>query len=88
MNAVRQPNPKNPDVNVIWRFYSDSNGQWRWQRLSFDGTVVEQSDLAYAKYQGCLDNACERGYVFLPSLSTRPESKSPRTKRSYMRLPT
>jgi len=71
-------------MNCIWRFYSTADQRWRWQRLAFDGSVVEQSASAYKHYEGCLANACERGYVFLPSLSTKPEGTLHRTKRSYL----
>ena len=75
-------------MNLIWRFYSDSAHQWRWQRLAFDGTVLEQSKSGYSQYETCMANACERGYVFLPALSTKPKSTAPKIKRSYMRLAT
>ena len=79
---------KNAQVNVIWRFYSDSDQQWRWQRVAFDGTILEHSKSGYAQYETCMANASESGYVFLPSSSTKPKSTAPKKKRSYMRMPT
>ena len=70
-------------MNLIWRFYSDSDHRWRWQRLSVDKRVVDESRAGYKEYESCLANAREQGYVFLPSRSTRvqqkPASKAPRS---------
>jgi hypothetical protein len=71
------------DINLIWRFYSGPDHRWRWQRLSFDKAVVQQSETGYKEYEACLANAREHGYVFQPSQSTRPESTSPKGRRSY-----
>ncbi len=79
---------ENPKANRIWRFFSDSDHQWRWERLAFDGTVLEHSESSYPQYESCMANAGEKGYVFLASLSTKPKSTSPKKKRSYMRMPT
>ena len=80
---------ENADVNHIWRFFSDAAHQWRWERLAFDGTVLERSMSCYPLYDNCVANASGSGYVFVASpASTRPKSTSPRTKRSYMRMPT
>ncbi len=73
-------------MNLIWRFYSDPEGRWRWQRLSFDGSTVHESKTGYKEYEACVASAREQGYVFLPALSTRPESSQPKTRRSYVRL--
>jgi hypothetical protein len=74
-------------TNIIWRFYSDPDQRWRWQCLAFDGRVVEESKSGYKEYETCLANAREKGYVFLPSQSTRPESATPtKTRRSYSRI--
>jgi len=86
MSLIERFRSENPQANLIWRFYSDSAHLWRWERLAFDGTVLEHSASGYPQYEGCLANACESGYVLLPSLSTRPEKASPKTKRSYVRL--
>ena len=81
-----QAKAANAKANIIWRFYSDAAHQWRWERLAFDGTVLENSVSGYKAYEGCLANACKQGYVLLPSLSTKRESASRRTKRSYIRF--
>ena len=79
---------ENAQVNVVWRFFTESDHQWRWERLALDGTVLERSKSGYPQYESCVANASESGYVFLPSSSTKPKSASARTKRSYMRMPT
>jgi hypothetical protein len=71
-------------MNLIWRFYSDSEHRWRWQHLAFDSSVLAESRASYAHYEACLANAKERGYVFLPSLSTRPQSSSSKPRRVYV----
>lgn len=86
MILSEQAKAANAKANIIWRFYSDPAHQWRWERLAFDGTVLENSPLGYEGYEDCLANACMQGYVLLPSLSTKPEKASPKTKRSYVRL--
>ena len=74
-------------VNDIWRFFSDSDHQWRWERLKIDGTVLQHSKCAYPEYEACVANASQSGYVYLPSSSTRPESPLLKRKRSYMVVP-
>ena len=86
MRLIERFYSENKHVNLIWRFYSDSAHQWRWERLAFDGTVLEHSASGYPQYEACLASACEKGYVMLPSLSTKPESTSPKAKRSYKRF--
>ncbi|MFH1604895.1 MAG: hypothetical protein ABIH03_13410 [Pseudomonadota bacterium] len=86
MNLSQRVRSDNSQVNLIWRFYSDSAHEWRWQRLAYDGTVVEHSKSGYAQYTSCLANARERGYVYLPSLTTKTEKKALKVKRSYIRL--
>ena len=73
------------DRNLIWRFFTDANGKWKWQQLAFDKSVIEESKTPYKEYEECLADARARGYIFRPALSTRPESTAPRTKRSYVR---
>ena len=88
MNLTQQVKSGNAQVNLIWRFYSDSAHSWRWQRLAYDGTVVEHSKSSYAQYESCLADACEQGHVSLPSLTTKAERKTLKVKRSYIRLTT
>jgi len=87
MKSIGQTASGNPQLTSIWRFYSDASHRWRWQRLDFDGTVVEGSKSAYSQYEGCLANATKHGYVSSPSLSTKPISGSSKRERSYARLP-
>lgn len=88
MNLIERVRSDTPQVNCIWRFYSDSAHDWKWQRLAVDGTVVEHSKSAYSQYEACLANASEHGYVSFPSLSTKANRPSPKVKRSYIRLTT
>ena len=55
------------DRDEIWRFYRDLDHHWRWQRLSAERLLISESRSGYAEYEGCLANAKEEGYVFLPS---------------------
>jgi hypothetical protein len=73
-------------MNLIWRFYSDNDKKWRWQRLAFDGSVVAESPTGYKEYEACQANAQAQGYVFLPAQSTRPETSPTKQRRSYVRL--
>lgn len=86
MILSEQAKAANAKANVIWRFYLDSAHRWQWECLAFDGGVLEHSKSGHKLYEDCLANACERGYLLLPSLSTRPASTSKETKRAYMRF--
>ena len=55
------------DMDEIWRFYRDLDYGRRWQRLSADRALRSESRSGHAEYEGCLANAREAGYVFLPS---------------------
>jgi hypothetical protein len=87
MRLIEELQAKHAKANSIWRFYSDPAHQWRWERLAFDGKVVERSPESYGTYEGCLANACGCGYVSLPSLSTKAERVPPKLKRAYTRFP-
>ena len=87
-NLITRFYSDNAQANRIWRFFSDSDHQWRWERLAFNGTVLEQSKSGYPQYESCMADASESGYVFLASSSTKPKSTAPKKKRSYMRMPT
>lgn len=69
-------------MNLIWRFYRDQDGRWKWQHLRFDQTVLAESKTAYKEYEGCIENAREEGYEFQPSQSTQTE-RPPRKTRRY-----
>lgn len=88
VNRSQRARSDNPQAKHIWRFYSDPVHRWRWQRLAFDGSVVEYSKSAYAQYETCLANAREQGYVYSPSLTTKTEKMAPQVRRSYIRLTT
>jgi len=88
MNLIERVRSINPQVNLIWRFFSDSAHHWKWQRLAFDGTVIEHSSSAYSQYEDCLANASDHGYVSCPALSTKANSASSQAKRSYTPIAT
>jgi len=71
-------------MNLIWRFYSGPDHRWRWQHLSFDGTVVAESQASYSDYERCTSDASGQGYVFLPSRSTRPRTSPAKVGRTYV----
>ena len=54
-------------MNIIWRFYTEHDHRWKWQRISADRTVVEESRTAYKDYEACLADARNKGHVFQPS---------------------
>jgi len=88
MNLIERVKSFNPQVNLIWRFYKDTTHHWRWQRLAFDGTVVEHSESAYSRYEACLDNASEYGYVSFPSLSTKAIGVASQARPASIRVTT
>ncbi len=51
----------------IWRFYVGEDGQWRWQQLALDRTVVDESPDSYSNYENCLVAAQVSGYVHEPT---------------------
>lgn len=59
------------DMNVIWRFYTDHNRRWRWQRLLTDHTVTGESHTGYKDYEECVADAQSNGYSFQPSQTKR-----------------
>ncbi len=69
-------------MNLIWRFYLDQERQWRWQRLSVGLAVIAESPKAYKEYEGCVANAKDQGYVFLPPQTTRVQPRATARKRS------
>ena len=56
-----------PKTNTIWRFYTDQNHRWKWQRLSVSRQVIAESHTAYKDYESCLTDAKDSGHVYLPS---------------------
>jgi hypothetical protein len=63
--VVTQAPPKR--TNVVWRFYVDPQGGWRWQQLSSDHGVLADSSSAAATYDDCVRDAETHGYRFAPS---------------------
>ena len=43
--------------NVVWRFYVDEHGGWRWQQLGSDRSVLADSAGAHATYDVCVSDA-------------------------------
>jgi hypothetical protein len=51
----------------IWRFYTDADRRWRWQRRTADDAVLAESAAGYGDYDSCVAAAREAGYVFQAS---------------------
>ncbi len=54
-------------MNDIWRFYTDADHRWRWQRLSAARQLIAESRAGYEIYGQCVAAAQGEGYEFLPS---------------------
>lgn len=54
-------------MNLVWRFYRDNGGAWRWQQLETDHSVISDSPRGYATYDECLAEARKLGYAYAPS---------------------
>jgi hypothetical protein len=54
-------------MNVIWRFYMDTEQRWKWQQIGAGQAIVAESSTGYSDYEACLADAKDRGYVFLPA---------------------
>ena len=69
-------------TNTVWRFYTDQNHRWRWQRLSVNREVIAESHAAYEDYESCLADAKNKGHVYLPSqakiVSSAPHRSYPK----------
>ena len=61
-------------MRVTWRFYRAEEGEWRWQQLGEEKTVVSESKAAYPTYEACVAAARSKGYVFekAQAKATRP----------------
>ena len=51
----------------IWRFYTEPDHEWKWQRLSVQGEVITQSTRSYKSYDGCVADPKDSGYLFEPA---------------------
>jgi hypothetical protein len=74
-------------MNIIWRFYTDPNLRWRWQRLATDRTVISESHAGYAEYDASVADATDKGYVILasqvrPAREGRDEVKPEKSRSS------
>ena len=47
---------------ATWRFYQGLRTEWRWYRLDDAGSVIAQSDQAFAELRACMDNAETAGF--------------------------
>jgi len=68
-------------TNVVWRFYVDQQGAWRWQQLGSDHRVLTDSAESYATYDDCVSGAQVHGYAFAPS-----QKKVGQPPRAYTHL--
>jgi len=53
-----------------WRFFSDTEKQWHWERISVVHGVM-QSRQTYGSYEECVKAAAAYGYVYTPSQERR-----------------
>jgi hypothetical protein len=60
--------------NLVWRFYMNAQHRWRWQHLSVQGEAILESAKSYKKYEDCLADAKDHGYVFQPSQPKKPSA--------------
>ena len=49
-----------------WFFYQDATSLWKWARLDRLGSVVGNSDAAFASREACLENARTCGFRETP----------------------
>jgi hypothetical protein len=49
---------------IVWRFFANEYGKWRWQKLGPDRAIISQSLRAFDSYDSCIDAARRSGYVF------------------------
>jgi hypothetical protein len=61
-------------LNLIWRFYTDADHRWRWQHLTVSQQVVSESAKSYKRYEVCLADAKDHGYVFQTAQPKKPSA--------------
>jgi hypothetical protein len=49
---------------IIWRFFADPEGRWRWQQVSDERILLAQSGGSYASYDEVMRGARAAGYVY------------------------
>jgi hypothetical protein len=50
-------------ANIVWRFYTTKDHQWKWQQVTVRLEVIAQSSTSFEDYESCLANANDNGYV-------------------------
>ena len=54
-------------MTAVWRFYQNELGKWKWQQVSMDRAVLDESPHAFHDFDACVANAMECGYCFQPA---------------------
>jgi hypothetical protein len=49
---------------IIWRFFADPEGRWRWQQMSDERILLAESAGSYPSYDDVLHAARAAGYVY------------------------
>ena len=48
----------------LWHFiHNDSDGSWKWKRMSPDGTLVAESPYSFCAFNACVADAGREGLV-------------------------
>ncbi len=69
----------------IWRFFRETEGGWKWQRLSINKVVMAESRVTFAEYAACVEDATQRGYQPQPSQDKLRPTFAPRSyNRPYV----
>jgi hypothetical protein len=54
-------------MNYDWAFQRVTDARkgtgWQWQRKTVEGQIVENSDMIFAFYAECMNDAMRHGYV-------------------------
>jgi hypothetical protein len=54
-------------LRIIWRFFVDPEGRWRWQQVSDARILIAESRNSYASYDDVVHAAQAAGYVYQAS---------------------
>jgi len=65
-------------TNVVWRFFVDQDGGWRWQQLGSDSALLSESSGSSATYDDCVGDAQVHGYRY-----ARSQEKVGQPPRTY-----
>ena len=52
-------------LDGLWKFYQDRNGQWQWRKFIANKVVAVSFD-GFPSRKKCIHNATQRGYVIPP----------------------